>query len=790
MRRGKPAAYGEAGELAGWRGRGILRWGRRGRSNRQDASAVWGAKLFVNSLKKGYYILRCLGPRIVWLRAGVLLRKRLGWAKGNTPSRSWDDISWDEITGDSVPAGAADYAQWKREHAPPFLFPLGQPPQIPEALRQAQSGRRPTMSERLRFLAEDRCVYFFRYPSPEKIDWYVNPIDKARSDPHKHWSEIPDYLPEQGDPRMLWEPSRAAWAIDLARAAAWGAKLDDDKTAEKGDVGALFWRWVDSWMEACPPFDGFQWKCGQESSVRLIAILLGFWSLASDVATTDERYVQMARLAWATGHRVADHMNYAISQKNNHAISEACGLMLIGHLFPELREAPRWAARGREVLASEIRRQTYDDGAYVQNSMNYQRVMLHGALLALRLGELSAEPLDRDIYERIGRCGDFLHAMMDVETGQLPKYGNNDGAYVLPLSECDFLDFRPVVQAVHFLVHRKRLLPPGAWDEDLLWLFGPEALTAEGEPPHERPCEIRSQAFTAGGYYTLRKEHSWVMLRAHTHRDRPAQCDQLHLDLWWRGQNVLRDCGSYQYYVPGRPEMERYFISARAHNVVEIDGDDPLELVSRFLWLPWPRGRMRHYQADGSPAWFEAEHSDYDRRPWNVLHRRCVIALEDDVWVIVDDLLGEGRHTMTTRWHLMDAPVTLDAARSCATLQTPAGPISLSISSSGGSAQRLEIIRGRDEPGDVQGFTSDYYGEKLPIPTLEAEWRCELPLRIVTVVSPGDPIVPTLAEEGAAGETWTLQTANATQTLQLAPANRKAERILLRCILDGDLATP
>ena len=58
----------------------------------------------------------------------------------------------------------------------------------------------------------------------------------------------------------------------------------------------------------------------------MIAVLLGFWSLASDAATSSERYVQMAKLAWATGQRVADHINYAISQNNNHAISEACGL--------------------------------------------------------------------------------------------------------------------------------------------------------------------------------------------------------------------------------------------------------------------------------------------------------------------------------------------------------------------------------------------------------------------------------------------------------------------------------
>ena len=196
----------------------------------------------MNSLKKGYYILRCLGPRIVWLRAGVLLRKKLGWAKGGTASRAWDDISWDEITGDDVPASSDEYARWKREHAPRFLFPLGQPPRVPEALRQAETARQPSLPERLRYLAEDRCIYFFRHPSPEAIDWYVNPIDLTRSDPNRHWSEIPDILAEQGDARMMWEPSRAAWAIDFAKAAAWDI--------EAKDAGPLF---GDGSIRGCRP---------------------------------------------------------------------------------------------------------------------------------------------------------------------------------------------------------------------------------------------------------------------------------------------------------------------------------------------------------------------------------------------------------------------------------------------------------------------------------------------------------------------------------------------------------
>ena len=45
---------------------------------------------------------------------------------------------------------------------------------------------------------------------------------------------------------------------------------------------------------------------------------------------------------------------------------------------------------------------------------------------------------------------EFLFQMMEPSNGRLPLYGNNDGAYVLPLSECDFTDYRPAIQSTHF----------------------------------------------------------------------------------------------------------------------------------------------------------------------------------------------------------------------------------------------------------------------------------------------------------------------------------------------------
>jgi len=722
----------------------------------------------MNPALKAYYVFRHVGPRLLWLRAGVYWRRSLGITRRMFQPRPWEQIKLSEIVQPGTPTNAEEYAAFKRAQAPAFFFTLGRPPQVPDSISKASLERQPSFGERLRLLEQMRCIYFAHFPSPEPIDWYHNPLDDKRSNPTRIWCDIPDFSPEQGDMRLMWEPSRAGWAIDLARARAWGFDVD---------AGTLFWKWVDSWMQACPPYTGFQWKCGQESSIRLLGIALGFWALADDPATTPRRWEQFARLAWATGYRVAHHISYAISQKNNHALSEAFGLMLVGYLFPEFRESPEWWATGRSVLASEIRRQIADDGTYLQNSMNYHRVMLHICLAGMRLAELAGEPLDRDIYERFGRAGEFLYQMMETRTGRLPEYGPNEGAYVLPLSECDITDFRPVIQAAHFLASRKRLFPSGPWDEDLLWLFGPEALAAEQSPPRE-PV---SSAFRQGGYYTLRRTESWVMTRCHTYRGRPAECDQLHLDLWWRGQNILRDCGTYHYYTPDNPALEHYFKSVASHNTIEIDGADPLELVSRFLWLPWPRATMRHFVSTGPALWFEGEHYDYDRAPWRVLHRRTVIGLDGDVWVVVDDLIGSGRHRAVLRWHMMDVPCEFDSAAASLKLATKDGDVFLSVFSHPQSPQTFDIVRGRNEPGRIQGFASPYYAELLPIPTLEIGLAGTLPQRLLTVVAPGVPAAARLLRETSDSHDWEIDAgANAWQ-VALAPPNRSSRQTLRRC---------
>lgn len=731
----------------------------------------------MSPLRTAAYILRYLGPGFAFTRARLAFKKKLGVEQRVFAARDWDTIDLRNIVEPGTPAEPESYAAFKRGQRVPFLFPLGQPPRIPPEIAEAACGRTPTLAERVALLRDGRCVLFCRIPSPGAIDWHANALTAQRALGDRDWYELPDFDPRQGDIRTLWEPSRAAWAIDLARCVARGHPARD--------AAELYWRWVDSWMQANPPFRGPNWKCGQESSVRFIGLALGFWAVADAPAAAPQRWLQFARLAWATGHRVAHHIDYAISQKNNHAISEASGLILAAALFPEFRDARRWSTLGRRVLLREVRRQFYADGSYVQHSMNYERVALHGCLLSLRLAELAADPFPRDVYEHVGRAARFLFQMMDASSGRLPNYGNNDGAYVLPLSECAFDDYRPVIQVAHFLATRDRLLPPGAWDEDLVWLLGDDAARndvgrSRGAPP---PASAR---FDSGGYYTLRGGESWAMIRCHTYRDRPGQRDSLHVDLWWRGQNVLRDAGTYQYYTPENPALAEHFKSLAAHNTVELAGQEPIEPVSRFLWFPWPRAELLRFECarpDGVQI-FEGAGRDYTRRPWRMLHRRTVVLLPSDAWLVVDDLLGAGSHPATLRWHMADAPLQFDARNTAVRLETPAGALGLSVVAARGGELCAKVIRGVAEPGRVQGFYSPSYAELRPSPALEARVSGPLPIRFLTLVCAGEAPPPVRVAKDGRSEQWSVRAGTAEFRIALAPPQSEAP-VFLSCERPG-----
>jgi asparagine synthase (glutamine-hydrolysing) len=652
------------------------------------------------------------------MRVQIVLQNKLGILERKTPLQSWSDLSLASLVKAGTPTEIEEYYQWRRQNPCTFFF-AGFPP---------LDGQKFVGEGSIRIT--DRVLSgefpFFGYT--QKLGcppaWRHNPLNGAIS-PGGHWSKLDEF--ESGDVKLVWEASRFGWAFALARAY---TRNRDERYAE------AFWQLLESWLEQNPPQWGINWKCGQEASFRVMALCFGFYTFANSPSSTATRVGRLVTAIAIHAKRINAHVKYARSQKNNHGISEGSGLWTIGLLFPELKGSAQWKARGKQAIESEVRRQIYADGSYVQHSVNYHRVMLHDLAWALRLGESNNERLSVFVYEGLRKGSRFLHALTDPETGWAPNYGANDGALVLPLSDCEYPDMRPVLQCCHFIAENERLYPSGPWDEEMVWLNGVESLVARQLPENGPPADLDAKA---GGYHTIHSGDSWVMLRGTKYKDRPSQADQLHLDMWWRGENVLCDAGTYSYNSPA--PFDHGFTLTRHHNTVTVDGVDQMTRLGRFLWADWANANVRRFEsASTGLCGLEGTHDGYAKV--GVVHCRSVAQVDVDTWVIVDDSAGRGEHNLRLHWLMPDVLFDV-AAPGIVDLKFSAGNVHILLISS--TESRVDLVRAgervfgedNDPPDPARGWISRYYARKEPALSLAMECCSSLPVRFITVVALG-----------------------------------------------------
>jgi uncharacterized heparinase superfamily protein len=536
-------------------------------------------------------------------------------------------------------------------------------------------------------------------------NWHLNPFNNSEWPADIHWSQLNNFSRQLGDVKIAWELSRFSWAYSLVLAY---MVTGSSKYARR------FWELFEDWLRHNQPNLGVNWGCGQECALRVMACCFAVFGL-KDAPETSEEQVGRLLLALAIhGERIEGHISDALRQKNNHALSEACGLYTIGTLMPFFKKAEKWKKMGSEILEQQGLQQIYPDGSYIQHSMNYHRLMLQIFLWCLQLAKINRDSFSDNLKDRLLKATEFLYQMQDSQTGRVPNYGANDGVLILPLNNCDYLDYRPALQSCWYLLKRERLFDTGPWDEDLLWIFGPDAI----KQTKSSKARVSSQ-FSDGGYYTIRASSSWAMMRCHSYKERVGHVDTLHLDLWADGMNLLRDCGSYKYFSPDEPEFEKYFKSIWAHNTIIVDDLSPLRLVSRFMYLPWPKAKLLQFTQTLSEKVMEGTHFAYSHRPWNVIHTRSVKTNNQEQWIILDKISGQGQHKLELRWHLPYESAIIDSKEH-----------SVRIALSKSWVLKVECqndIRACLFKADSKGgWESLWYGHKQPISTLSVLTFCQL----------------------------------------------------------------
>jgi len=632
-------------------------------------------------------------------RVGYALRKQTGLIRLQMPAYQWKDRPLETWLKKNVPSTPQAYAQWRKQNAPKFFFKSLRTEQS-GASRQAVEAWNPkhAVNEAERVLNGELKYFDYEFiKTGFPPDWHKDPFSGKKLVSNKHWSEISD--DGDVDIKFIWEASRFSMVYTLVRAY---ASTRDEKFAE------AFWELIQSWAKANPPNTGPNWMDGQEAALRLMGWTFGFYAFTDSPSTTSERVAQLVVMVAAHAERIYKNIDYAISTRSNHTISEAFGLWLAGILFPELKDAEKYVALGRKLLEQEAIVQIFPDGSYSMYSLNYHRFILHIYLYAIRLGELNDSPFSEVLKNRISKSIDYLHQLIDPETGQMPGYGSNDGALVLPLNNCDFTDYRPLLQLGSYATKGTRLFQAGAWDEPLYWLYSSPALQYRVDAPPQT-----SRSYADGGISILRGSQSKAIIRCTEYRARPSHADQLHVDLWIRGKNIACDAGTYLY--SGEGIWRNGLAHTAVHNTVTVDQLDQMKLVSRFTWTNWSKGKVLKHDKD---LW-QGEHDGY--KP--VTHKRTVMALDRDRWLVVDHLNDAQSHHYALHWLLCNGDYGVQEL-------APAFGVLLSIADSTHKASELSdskifvkmgLLEGkgnfsvvRTDPNSTRGWRSQYYGDKEP----------------------------------------------------------------------------
>lgn len=514
-------------------------------------------------------------------------------------------------------------------------------------------------------------------------DWHLNVLTQARvQQSGKNWWEIGDFDQRLGDIKGVWEASRFDWTLGFAQAAATGdacaiAKLND---------------WLSDWCTNNPPYKGVNWKCGQEASIRVLHLAMAALILRQH----DSSAAGLIELVKAHLQRIAPTISYAVAQDNNHGTSEAAALYIGGSWLTLLGEpsGQAYCDKGRYWLENRAKRLIEKDGGFSQYSVTYHRVMLDTySMVEVWRSKLNLPSFSNALYARLAAATHWLYQFAQLDTGDAPNLGANDGARLLPLTDSDYRDFRPSIQLAAILFHKARAIEQaGDWDLPIRWL----GLTL----PDTCLATQQSTHFAQSGYFILRNTSLYVMLTYPKYRFRPSQSDALHLDFWFGGENLLPDGGTYSYNA-GQSFID-YFGGVKSHNTVEFDERNQMPRLSRFLLGGWLKPRyVKDIAVQSNKQQCQAGYTD-TAQATHIRH----VSLSDNTLTVVDEVSGFADKAVL-RWRLTNRNWKVEGNTITDGIHSLRVDANVEI-------KRFEI---------TQGWQSRYYYDKQEISVLEVEVR-------------------------------------------------------------------
>ena len=474
-----------------------------------------------------------------------------------------------------------------------------------------------------------------------------------------------------------------------------------------------------SWIDCNQTFDGDGWH-PYTLSVRLVNWLHA--ATAFDLQLMADEPFRQRLLSSIYGQAQVLFSDLELDVRGNHLVKNLRALLFVSLIFKG-PEPQRWFQQALRLLEQELAEQILSDGGHFERSPGYHLEVLKDCLEIAIWLRRNKNTSPKWLDGVLRRMLDYLIAIMSPD-GRVPllkdtAWDSAPGPNDLLAAGALYLDESFYKRSDDFGFCPFLSFGLSGWERFKEW------------PTNDLPRI--SLALREIGHYVMRDDRNSDYLIFDAGKPCPeylpahAHADMLSYELTVSGQRVVVDSGVYDYCAgPWRD----FFRSTRAHNTVEVGGQNQSEVWGSFRVARRARPGSVVWQQTGDYVLLQGAHDGYHRLPVPVIHRRTVVWRRDYFWLFVDELWGNDLTTMANYVHLHPA-LALEAVdgsswrfRGC--------HFPLWITAFG--HRSWSIVRGQISPLR-QGWYSERFGELRPNTVLTLHLRDDLPMCCGYVVS-------------------------------------------------------
>ncbi len=375
------------------------------------------------------------------------------------------------------------------------------------------------------------------------------------------------------------------------------------------------------------------------------------------------------------------HYNRNFHSGNNWLTMEISALATTASNFPEYKNSVEWLDYSIKTMTESMKGQVYEDGAQTELTSHYHQVAMKNFELFKDICDISNQKLP-----------DFFNQTIEKMYGYIAHTVRPDGNRILNNDGDRDSDRELIIEAAKKFKHP---------DWEYIATNGKSGTKPRTGPSYFFPWAgqlLSRSGFDADAQWSFFDVGPWGSGHQHS--------DKLHISISAFGRDLLVDAGRFAYTGEVAEKFRFYAKGTQGHNSVLIDGKGQMPDVP-VTEKPLSENHFKitpefDYAWNSFDKYFDLE---------DVQHKRSLLYVRGEFWIVVDNLETEKPVKIETLWHWHP---------DCEVYQKPGGITStnnkkgnLEIIPVGKSDWKVDLVKGQEKP-EIQGWYSPEYNKFEP----------------------------------------------------------------------------